>query len=72
MALSLFRRGVYGVVQMEVKQTSLFGNVEDTDTKYQKFVDKFKPKKTTDDCYTPPNIYEAVKDYVIKSTTCRD
>ena len=50
---------------MEVKQTSLFGNVEDTDTEYQKFVDKFKPKKTTDDCYTPSNIYEAVKDYVI-------
>lgn len=21
---------------------------------YNKFVDKFKPKKTTDDCYTPP------------------
>lgn len=21
---------------------------------YQEFVDKFKPKKTTDDCYTPP------------------
>lgn len=22
---------------------------------YQEFVDKFKPKKTTDDCYTPPS-----------------
>ena len=21
---------------------------------YEAFVDKFKPKKTTDDCYTPP------------------
>lgn len=21
---------------------------------YETFVDKFKPKKTTDDCYTPP------------------
>ena len=65
MALGLYKRRLYGVVQMEIKQTSLFGNVEDTDTEYQKFVDKFKPKKTTDDCYTPPNIYEAVKDYVI-------
>ena len=27
---------------------------------YDAFVDKFKPKKTTDDCYTPPQIYEAV------------
>lgn len=27
---------------------------------YDHFVDKFKPKKTTDDCYTPDYIYEAV------------
>lgn len=31
---------------------------------YDDFVEKFKPKKTTDDCYTPPEIYEAVADYV--------
>ena len=31
---------------------------------YAGFVDKFKPKKTTDDCYTPPAIYEAVLEYV--------
>ncbi len=28
---------------------------------YEEFVEKFKPKKTTDDCYTPPEIYEVVK-----------
>ena len=33
---------------------------------YEEFVDKFKPKKTTDDCYTPCAIYEAVKDWAIK------
>ena len=27
---------------------------------YEGFVDKFKPKKTTDDCYTPEYIYNAV------------
>lgn len=27
---------------------------------YEAFVDKFKPKKTTDECYTPEPIYEAV------------
>ena len=31
---------------------------------YDGFVDKFKPKKTTDDCYTPPEVYECVADYV--------
>lgn len=31
---------------------------------YQAFVEKFKPKKTTDDCYTPDNVYDAVADWV--------
>ena len=31
---------------------------------YEEFVDKFRPKKTTDDCYTPPEIYDVVADYV--------
>lgn len=31
---------------------------------YDGFVDKFKPKKTTDDCYTPPAVYDAVLDFV--------
>jgi len=28
---------------------------------YEAFVEKFKPKKTTDDCYTPPLVYDAVR-----------
>ena len=31
---------------------------------YRQFVEKFKQKKTTDDCYTPPEIYQVVFDYV--------
>lgn len=31
---------------------------------YDGFVEKFKPKKTTDDCYTPPAVYEAVLSWV--------
>lgn len=31
---------------------------------YEEFVEKFKPKKTTDDCYTPPAVYEVVLQYV--------
>lgn len=31
---------------------------------YEEFVDKFKPKKTTDDCYTPPPVYDAIADWV--------
>ena len=33
-------------------------------TEYQDFVDKFKPKLTTDDCYTPPEVFEAVEKWV--------
>lgn len=33
---------------------------------YEEFVNKFKPKLTTDDCYTPPKIYSVVLDWVKK------
>ena len=33
---------------------------------YNAFVEKFKPKRTTDDCFTPPNIYEAVREFVFE------
>ena len=33
---------------------------------YADFVEKFQPKKTTDDCYTPENIMDAVQDWVAK------
>ena len=41
------------------KQTALESNAE-----YEAFVDKFNPKLTTDDCYTPPEVYEVVKNWV--------
>ena len=30
------------------------------DADYEEFVDKFREKLTTDDCYTPPKVYDAV------------
>lgn len=33
---------------------------------YDRFVEKFKPRKTTDDCYTPPNIYDCVLEWIGK------
>lgn len=32
---------------------------------YDEFVEKFKPKLTTDDCYTPQEVYEAVKNWAV-------
>ena len=48
-----------------MEQLSLLGDDTKENEEYRAFVDKFKPKKTTDDCYTPPNIYEAVKTWVV-------
>ena len=38
--------------------------MENVRNDYEGFVEKFKPKKTTDDCYTPPMVYEAIKEWV--------
>ena len=38
---------------------------EDLNEEYKAFTEKFKPKKTTDDCYTPENVYKAVLDWVV-------
>ena len=45
---------------MDEKQISF----ADINPEYEAFVEKFKPKKTTDDCYTPENVYEAVAGWV--------
>ena len=36
---------------------------EDVRNDYEGFTDKFKPKKTTDDCYTPLMVYAAIKEW---------
>ena len=38
-------------------------------TDYEGFTEKFKPKKTTDDCYTPQAYYDAVVEYVNQYVT---
>ena len=43
---------------------SLYEKQEDNE-EYNEFTEKFKPKLTTDDCYTPPAVYKVVADYVI-------
>lgn len=55
----------------EFEQMTFFNVTEHEPTKtktafddYEGFVEKFKPKKTTDDCYTPPPVYEAIADWV--------
>ena len=38
--------------------------LEDESEEYQEFVKKFEAKRTTDDCYTPDLVYNAIADHV--------
>lgn len=40
------------------------GKIEAKRNDYGGFVDKFKSKKTTDDCMTPPEYYDCIRDWV--------
>lgn len=42
------------------------GNRQEGNDEYNEFLDKFELKKTTDDCYTPDLVYEAVAEWVRK------
>lgn len=42
------------------------GEAVEGDEDYKDFVKKFELKKTTDDCYTPDEVYDVVADYVIE------
>ena len=56
------------------KKASDFFDREETDgaareegnDEYNEFLEKFEAKKTTDDCYTPPHVYDAVVEWVEK------
>ena len=55
--VDLFGNKTLDIVPKQKRNKTLF---ED----YDGFVEKFKPKKTTDDCYTPPEVYDCVLKYV--------
>ena len=68
-------QGVFLYPKIDMKdfeQMTLFDVTEHEPTKtktafddYEGFVEKFKPKKTTDDCYTPPPVYDVIADWVV-------
>ena len=49
----------------EQNQQNQQGHYWETE-EYKAFTDKFKPKLTTDDCFTPPAVYEVVKDWAVE------
>lgn len=55
--LQLFPLEVDGSKKEKNTRESMFND-------YEGFVEKFKPKKTTDDCYTPPEIYDTILEWL--------
>lgn len=52
--------------EQEFKDRMAAGEISEEDEEYQEFLEKFKLKKTTDDCYTPEIVYDAIADWVAK------
>ena len=48
------------------KERMARGEISEEDEEYQAFLEKFEAKKTTDDCYTPDNIYDVVKKWCVE------
>ena len=48
------------------KERMARGEIFEEDEEYQEFLEKFEAKKTTDDCYTPDNIYDVVKKWCVE------
>lgn len=49
------------------KERMAAGELSEDSEEYQEFLQKFEAKKTTDDCYTPDNIYNAVRDWAVET-----
>ena len=56
--MSLFEKG-----SQQWSESHKANTEPDNRDEYEQFLDKFKTKKTTDDCYTPANIYDAVANW---------
>ena len=49
---------------MSQPQTLKGRTPEELKNDYDAFVEKFKPKRTTDDCLTPEPVYNAIRQWV--------
>lgn len=66
-SVSAYERRKSAAEQMSddaAREAAAAEGLEEDTPEYQAFVEKFKPKKTTDDCYTPELVYDAVADFV--------
>ena len=63
----------FGFSEMDILDFSdLSDRTGEADEGYEEFEEKFKPKKTTDDCFTPVSVYETIKDWVCEEYNIKD
>ena len=53
--------------QPTIKPKRINSHIPKSERNYADFVEKFKPKLTTDDCFTPPAIYNTVLEWVYEN-----
>ena len=51
-------------MKREFEEKMAAGELDEDDPEYQAFLQKFEAKKTTDDCYTPELVYDAIANWV--------
>ncbi len=56
----------YEEMDREFKEKMEANELAEDDEEYQEFLSKFEAKKTTDDCYTPDNIYATVRQWCVE------
>ena len=59
----------WGIKEWEAEDLGLSSEGKEGEEGYDEFKEKFEQKLTTDDCYTPQPIYEAVCEWVDKNIT---
>ena len=64
LAAAIHEEGYDGDDWFETRERYDNGDIDEEDEEYQAFVEKFEAKRTTDDCYTPDIVYDAVADWV--------
>lgn len=74
--IDLLNEELDGLFNIDMEEFGFFDSIEinfsnldkmsSSNEEYDEFTEKFKPKKTTDDCYTPEDVYEEVKNWACK------
>lgn len=67
MGRKIIQKNIFG--ENEIVTENKTKNRSEIFNDHESFEEKFKPKKTTDDCYTPEDVYMAIRNWVGENIT---